>query len=320
MVDNKKIYFILRIMHKKRINSFFNLPFMDLLYKAHSIHRRNFDHNAMQMSTLLSLKTGGCSEDCAYCAQSRHYQADIKAHKLISLKDVMAQAKLAKTKGATRFCMAASGAFPNGKEFPKIITMIKAVKELKLETCVTLGLLNDEQVAQLKIAGLDFYNHNLDSSPEFYPKIIKAHTYQQRLDTLKRIADAGIKICCGGIIGMGESREDRINLLARLADLPKHPESIPINRLVPIKGTPLENVSPLDDLEYIRTIAVVRIVFPKSYIRLAAGRTTMSDVMQLICFFSGANSIFYGDKLLTTPNFELNKDLNLLKKLGMKCV
>jgi biotin synthase len=270
------------------------------------------------MSTLLSLKTGGCSEDCAYCAQSRHYQTDIKVHKLLSLKDVIRQARLAKTKGATRFCMATSGGVPNENEFPKIIEMIKAVKALKLETCVTLGILNNEQVGQLTIAGLDFYNHNLDSSPEFYAKIIKTHTYQQRIDTLKLIADAGIKICCGGIIGMGESREDRVNLLAQLATLPKHPESIPINRLVPIKGTPLENVSPLDDLEYIRTVAVARIIFSKSYIRLAAGRTTMSDVMQLLCFFAGANSIFYGDKLLTTPNFKINKDLDLLKKLGMK--
>ena len=320
MVDNIKIYFILEPMDKERINLLFKLPFMDLLYKAHNIHRQYFDPNAIQMSTLLSLKTGGCSEDCAYCGQSRHYQTDIKAHGLLSLKEVITQAKVAKDKGAMRFCMASSGAVPNEKEFPKIIEMIKAVKALKLETCVTLGILNEEQVRQLKIAGLDFYNHNLDSSPEFYPKIIKAHTYQERIATLKLIADAGIKICCGGIIGMGESRQDRVNLLAQLANLPKHPESVPINRLVPIKGTPLENVSPLDNLEYIRTVAVTRVVLPKSYIRLAAGRTTMSDVMQACCFFAGANSIFYGDKLLTTPNFTIDKDLDLLQRLGMKCV
>lgn len=301
-----------------KITALYDLPFMDLLYQAHCIHRQNFDPNVVQTSALLSIKTGNCSEDCAYCAQSRHYQTKIDSHNLMPLPEVMAKAKIAKQHGATRFCMSTAWSKPAEKEFVKIIEIIKKIKTLGLETCVTLGKLNDEQIEQLEAAGLDYYNHNLDSSPEFYSKIVTTHTYQDRLETLHRIAKANIKICCGGIIGMGESRKDRIAMLAQLANLPKHPESVPINRLVPIKGTPLENAPALDDFEFIRTVAVARIMLPKSYIRLAAGRATMNDVMQACCFFAGANSIFYGDKLLTTANPEIAKDIDLFRRLGIQ--
>ncbi len=303
---------------KIAIGELFQLPFLELIYQARTIHRQNFTQDEMELCTLANIKTGACPEDCAYCTQSGHYKTDLKREKLIDIDSVIAQAKIAKENGSERFCMGAAWRNPPAKDFPRVLEMIKTVKAMGLETCATLGMLTAAEALALKDAGLDFYNHNLDTSPEYYEKIITTHHYNDRLTTLNHVSQAGINICCGGIIGMGESREDRVGLLAQLAHLPTPPTSVPINRLVPMKGTPLENVSRIDHFEFVRTIAVTRIILPRAMIRLAAGRVDMSDETQTLCFFAGANSIFYCDKLLTSANPEAQKDQQLLKSLGIK--
>jgi biotin synthase len=300
------------------ISQLYALPFIDLLLQAQTIHRKNFTANEVQLCTLLSIKTGACPEDCAYCTQSGHYKTELKKEKLLTVAAVISKATLAKKNGATRFCMGAAWRNPPKKDFPQVLAMIKAVKELGLETCTTLGMLDDEQVSQLKAAGLDYYNHNLDTSADHYQKIITTHTYQDRLDTLNRVRQADINVCCGGIMGLGENQDDRIALLVQLANLEKPPESVPINRLVVMKGTPLEQMTPVDNIDFIRTIAVARIVMPTSYVRLSAGRENMSAEMQALCFLAGANSIHTGDKLLTISNPSLEQDQQLLTKLGLK--
>ncbi|MBE8215394.1 MAG: biotin synthase BioB [Endozoicomonadaceae bacterium] len=299
------------------IDHFFELPFNDLLFKAHLIHRTHFDPTSIQISTLLSIKTGACPEDCKYCPQSGHYNTTLKKEKLIDIQVVLEKAKQAKKSGATRFCMGAAWKHPSTKDFPAVLNMVASVKALGLETCVTLGTLTANQTEALKSAGLDYYNHNLDSSPEFYQSIITTRTYQERLDTLSHVRNKGIKVCSGGIIGMGEQQQDRAGLLMQLANLPTHPESVPINLLIRVKGTPMENVADFDPFEFIRTIAVARLLMPKSFIRLSAGRCNMNDQTQALSFFAGANSIFYGETLLTTPNPEQNEDLKLFKRLGL---
>jgi len=293
-------------------------PFCDLLYKAREVHQEHFNPRKVQLSTLISVKTGTCPEDCSYCPQSGHYKTGVERQTMMDLDDVVEKAKQAKANGATRFCMGAAWRSPPKRDFPKVLAMVVAIKNLGLETCVTAGTLDDEQAEALKEAGLDYYNHNLDTSPEFYKTIITTHTYQDRLATLGRVMQAGIKTCCGGIIGMGETREDRIQFLMQLANLPKHPESVPINRLIPIKGTPLESTPPIDNFEFIRTIAIARIIMPTSVVRLSAGRENMSEEMQTLCFLAGANSIFFGERLLTAGNPECDADLALLSKLGME--
>lgn len=299
------------------VNALYALPFLDLIYQAHIVHRQHFAANTVQFSTLLNIKTGRCPEDCAYCPQSAHYNTDLKYEKLMNVDFIVEKAKEAKHNGSTRFCMGAAWRSPPKKEFADVLKIIRAVKNLGLETCVTLGMLSREHTQQLKDAGLDFYNHNLDTSPEYYQEIISTRTYEDRLQTLSYVQEAGLKTCCGGIIGMGETREDRIGLLLQLVSLPSPPESVPINRLMPIKGTPLENADNIDNLEFIRTIAIARIMMPRSFVRLSAGRHTMSDEMHALCFMAGANSIFAGEKLLTTPNPLLDKDKVLFKKLGI---
>ncbi len=300
------------------IQALYELPFNDLLFKAQTVHRANFDSNKVQTSTLMSIKTGACPEDCAYCPQSGHYNTGLSKEQLVALEEVVKSAKNAKRTGATRFCMGAAWRSPRGKDFPVVLEMIKAVKALELETCVTLGMLNPEQTAQLKEAGLDYYNHNLDTSAEYYDQIITTRTYDDRLQTLALVRDAGINVCAGGILGMGETLRDRLSLIKELANLPEHPQSVPINQLIAVKGTPLENSESLDTFEFIRMIAVARIVMPASYVRLSAGRENMSDEMQAMCFFAGANSIFYGEKLLTTENPDMNHDLELFARLGIE--
>lgn len=295
----------------------FALPFNDLLFTAQTVHRKYWNANAVQASTLLSIKTGGCAEDCSYCPQSAKYDTGLKAGKLMAVEDVVAAAKNAKAAGASRFCMGAAWREPKERDMAAVTEMVREVKALGLETCMTLGMLNDKQAGELKDAGLDYYNHNLDTSPEYYGNIITTRTYQERLDTLERVANAGMKTCCGGIVGMGESIEDRAKMLLVLNQLPKHPESVPINMLVQVEGTPLKGVEAVDIFDFIRTIAVARILLPRSYVRLSAGRETMSDEAQALCFLAGANSIFYGDKLLTTGNPESDKDRNLLNRLGL---
>lgn len=299
------------------IQGFFDLPFNDLLFLAHSVHRQNFDPNAVQVSTLLSIKTGGCSEDCGYCSQSARSKTGLERERLLAVEEVIEQARLAKGKGAGRFCMGAAWRSPKEKDFGQVLEMVRGVSELGMETCMTLGMLTDEQVRQLKAEGLDYYNHNLDTSPEYYEDVITTRTYQDRLDTLERVRAAGMNVCCGGIVGMGESRTDRASLLQQLANLPKHPESVPINMLVRIEGTPLADVDDLDPLEFVRTIAVARIIMPGSMVRLSAGRTGMHDEQQALCFFAGANAIFYGDRLLTTDNPEADHDRKLFDRLGL---
>lgn len=303
--------------NSEKVAKLFELPLMDLLFKAQTIHRQYFAPNEVQLATLLSIKTGKCPEDCSYCPQSAHYDTGLDKESLLDVAGVIEDAKQAKASGSTRFCMGAAWRSPPKKDFPKVIEMIKAVKDLGLETCVTLGMLDKDQAQQLNEAGLDYYNHNLDTSPEFYKKIITTRTYEDRLVTLENVRQAGINVCCGGIVGMGETRQDRIEFLLQLANLSEAPESVPINRLMAIKGTPLENTEQLDNLEFIRMIAVARIMFPTSYVRLSAGRDTMSEEMHALCFMAGANSMFSGDKLLTAPNPETNKDNQLLHKLGM---
>lgn len=301
------------------VGTLFEQPFNDLLFAAHSAHRANFDPNAVQVSTLLSIKTGSCSEDCGYCSQSAHHkEVKLEQEKLLDVDTVIAEAAAAKANGASRFCMGAAWRNPNKRDFPRVVEMVRVVRELGLETCMTLGMLDNEQSKALADAGLDYYNHNLDTSPEYYEQVISTRSYQDRLDTLERVRDAGINVCSGGIVGMGESRADRIGLLAQLANLPRHPESVPINMLVAVPGTPLQDVPRLEPLEFVRTIAVARILMPKSYVRLSAGRTEMNDETQALCFFAGANSIFYGDKLLTTPNPESNSDMQLFGRLGLR--
>ncbi|HYQ91123.1 MAG TPA: biotin synthase BioB, partial [Candidatus Competibacteraceae bacterium] len=293
-------------------------PFNDLLFQSHSVHRANFDPNAVQLSTLLSIKTGACPEDCAYCPQSVRYDTNLERERLLPLEEVLAAARRARSNGATRFCMGAAWRSPKDRDLDQVVEMVKGVKAVGLETCLTLGMLTDRQARRLKEAGLDYYNHNLDTSPEFYGNIITTRTYQDRLDTLEHVRAAGINVCCGGIVGMGEDRCDRAGLLVALANLPKHPESVPINMLVQVEGTPLYGIDRLDGLEFVRTVAVARIMLPQSYIRLSAGRTAMSDELQAWCFFAGANSIFYGEKLLTTGNPEADHDRELFQKLGLR--
>ncbi|MGX5173105.1 biotin synthase BioB [Aliikangiella sp. IMCC44653] len=299
------------------IQALYAKPLNDLLFQAQTVHRQYFDPNQVQASTLMSIKTGACPEDCAYCPQSGHYNTGLSKEQLVAIDEVIKSAKNAKRSGATRFCMGAAWRSPRGKDFPVVLEMIKQVKALELETCVTLGMLNKEQAAQLKDAGLDYYNHNLDTSAEYYSEIITTRTYQDRLNTLAEVRDAGINVCAGGILGMGETLRDRLSLIKELANLPEHPQSVPINQLIAVKGTPLQDVKELDPFEFIRMIAVARIVMPKSYVRLSAGRENMSDEMQAMCFFAGANSIFYGDKLLTTENPDMNHDLALFERLGI---
>jgi biotin synthase len=300
------------------IAALFELPFNDLLFRAHTVHREHFDPNAVQLSTLLSVKTGGCSEDCGYCSQSVRHPTGVGSQALMPLDEVVEAARAAKERGATRFCMGAAWRGPKDKDLAPVLEMIRAVKALGLETCATLGLLRDGQAEQLARAGLDYYNHNLDTSPEHYAKVITTHSYEDRLATLHRARRAGIKLCCGGIMGMGESRADRVHFIAALAALDPPPESVPINLLVHIPGTPLADVPALDPLEFVRTIAVARIVLPKSYVRLSAGRAQMPDHLQALCFFAGANSIFYGERLLTTPNPRADTDRALFEKLGIR--
>ncbi len=297
--------------------SLFELPFNDLMFQAHTVHRANFDPNQVQVSTLLSIKTGACPEDCKYCPQSAHYDTGLEKQRLLEVEAVLAKAKQAKAAGSTRFCMGAAWKHPTERDMPYVLEMVKGVKEMGLETCMTLGMLQDNQAQELAEAGLDYYNHNLDTSPEFYDKIITTRTYQDRLDTLGHVRDAGMKICSGGILGMGETANDRVGLLCQLANLPQQPESVPINMLVKVEGTPLENVEDLDPLEFVRNIAIARIMMPMSHVRLSAGREQMSDELQAMAFFAGANSIFYGECLLTTPNPETNRDLLLFKRLGI---
>ena len=300
-----------------QVMALFALPFNDLVFKAQQTHRQHWDANSVQASTLLSIKTGGCSEDCSYCPQSAKYDTGLKASKLMPVEEVLAAAQRAKAAGASRFCMGAAWREPKERDMPAVKDMIRGVKALGLETCMTLGMLTDKQADDLSEAGLDYYNHNLDTSPEFYGNIITTRTYQERLDTLERVANSGMKTCCGGIVGMGEKIEDRAKMLLVLNQLPKHPESVPINMLVQVEGTPLKGVEQVDIFDFIRTIAVARILLPKSYVRLSAGREQMSDETQALCFLAGANSIFYGEKLLTTSNPGKDKDLELLARLGM---
>ncbi len=296
----------------------FELPFNDLMFRAQQVHREHFDANAVQLSTLLSIKTGGCEEDCGYCSQSSHHETGLKAEKLMDVDAVLDAARAAKANGASRFCMGAAWRNPKGRHMPALTEMVRGVKELGLETCMTLGMLEDEQAQQLATAGLDYYNHNLDTSPEFYGQVISTRTYQDRLDTLDRVRDAGINVCCGGIIGMGESRRERAGLISQLANLNPYPESVPINNLVAIEGTPLEGTAPLDPFEFVRTIAVARITMPKAVVRLSAGREQFDDAMQAICFLAGANSMFYGDQLLTTSNPQTQRDRALFERLGIR--
>jgi len=300
------------------ITALFAMPFNDLLFKAHSIYRQYFNPNEVQVSTLLSIKTGGCAEDCKYCPQSASYDTGLKADKLMQPEAILEEARKAKAAGASRFCMGAAWRELKDRDLPKIEETIRLVKAEGMETCMTLGMLKQDQAHRLQQAGLDYYNHNLDTSPEYYGQIITTRTYEERLETLAAVREAGMKTCCGGIVGMGENRTDRAGLLQQLANLPEHPESVPINLLVQVEGTPLSKVEPLDPLEFVRSIAVARIMMPKSMVRLSAGREEMSDEMQALCFFAGANSIFYGEKLLTTGNPEAMKDRQLFTRLGLE--
>lgn len=305
--------------HHEEIDALYSLPFMDLLFKAQTVHRSHFDPNTIQTSTLISIKTGACPEDCAYCPQSARYKTAINIEKLLPLEKVVDFAKKAKENGATRFCMGAAWRQPKTKQLDAVKEMIAEVKKLGLQTCVTLGMLTLEQAEALKEVGLDYYNHNLDTSPEFYPSIISTRTYQDRLDTLANVRQAGIKVCCGGIIGMGETREHRIGLLLQLANQLPHPQSVPINLLAKVKGTPLEDVPDFDKIEFIRTIAVARVIMPTSYVRLSAGRQTMNLEMHALCFFAGANSIHFGEeKLFITSNPSVKEDVDKLAALDMK--
>ena len=303
---------------RDEVLALFALPFTELLYRAASVHRSHFDPAQIQVSTLLSIKTGGCPEDCGYCPQAARYHTGVDATKLMSTQAVLEQARQAKAAGASRFCMGAAWRSPKDRDIPKVAQMVREVKALGLETCATLGMLTGAQADALKAAGLDYYNHNLDTAPEFYGEIIHTREYQDRLDTLAHVRDAGMKTCCGGIVGMGESREQRAGLLHALATLPAHPDSVPINRLVQVEGTPLAGTAQLDPFEFVRTVAAARILMPRSMVRLSAGRETMSDELQALCFLAGANSIFHGDRLLTTGNPEIERDQALFARLGLR--
>ena len=300
------------------VRALFDQPVLDLIFRAQQVHREFFEPNTVQASSLLSIKTGACPEDCKYCPQSGHYNTELEKEKLMELERVLEEAREVAASGATRFCMGAAWKNPPEKDFPMILAMVKGVKDLGLETCMTLGMLSSEQSQKLAEAGLDYYNHNLDTSPEFYKSIITTRTYDDRLDTLSHVRDAGMKVCAGGIVGMGEQINDRAGLLMQLANLPAHPESVPINMLVKVEGTPLANVEDTDPIEFVRCIAIARLMMPASYVRLSAGRETMSDEIQALAFMAGANSIFYGDKLLTTANPGENRDTALLKRLGIR--
>ena len=299
------------------VEQMFDMPFMDLVFKAQTIHRANFPLNQVQVSTLLSIKTGACPEDCKYCPQSARYDTGLESEALLEIEKVIKAAKEAKSAGSTRFCMGAAWKNPKARDMPFLVDMIKEVKSLGLESCMTLGMLDEKQAEQLSQAGLDYYNHNLDTSPEYYEKIITTRTYQDRLDTLENVRTAGMKVCSGGIVGLGEAGKDRSGLLVQLANMPKQPESVPINKLVKVKGTPLDSVEDLDEFTFIKTIAIARILMPRSHVRLSAGREDMSEQTQALCFMAGANSIFYGCKLLTTTNPDENTDMKLFKKLGI---
>ncbi len=301
----------------EEIASLYELPFVELMHRAQTAHRENFNPNEVQISTLLTIKTGRCPEDCSYCPQSAHYNTGLEKEPLMDIDDILTKAKIAKDNGATRFCMGAAWRSPPKAAMPELIKVVKAVNDMGLETCVTAGMLSDEQVDELEDAGLDYYNHNLDTSPEHYKKIATTRTYQDRLDTVERIRKSKIKTCCGGIIGMGETQEDRIAFLHQLATLPEHPRSVPINQLIPIPGTPLEDEKKVDPIEFVRIIAVARIIMPKSFVRLSAGRDAMSKEMQALCFLAGANSIHYGEKLLTTQNVSMEEDQAMFKSLGI---
>jgi len=303
---------------REEVRALFALPFTELVFEAARVHRLHFDPAEVQISTLLSIKTGGCPEDCAYCPQSAKYDTGVKAEKLMALDAVLAEARAAKAAGASRFCMGAAWRSPKDRDVENVCKMVEGVRALGLETCATLGMLSADQAQRLKRSGLDYYNHNLDTSPEFYGDIITTRTYQDRLDTLDHVRSAGINVCCGGIVGMGEGAEDRIGMIATLASLPVHPESVPINMLVQVEGTPLAGENKLDAFDFVRTIAAARICMPKSVVRLSAGREDMTEETQALCFLAGANSIFYGPKLLTTPNPERDRDMRLLEKLGMR--
>jgi biotin synthase len=302
----------------EEIEALFALPFGDLMFRAQEIHRANHPANAVQMSTLLSIKTGACPEDCAYCPQSVRYDTGLERETLVPLAEVRERAQAAKDAGATRFCMGAAWRSPKKKDVEAVAAMIREVRALGMETCATLGMLNAEQAHALKDAGLDYYNHNVDTSPEFYGEIITTRTYQDRLDTLAAVRGAGLNVCCGGIIGMGETTRDRASMLATLANLPQHPESVPINQLVRVPGTPLAGAAPVDPFDFVRTIAAARITMPKAFVRLSAGREAMADELQALCFLAGANSIFYGEKLLTTGNPDVARDRALLQRLGIE--
>jgi biotin synthase len=302
---------------REEVRRLFELPLPELMFRAQSVHREYFDPAAVQISTLLSIKTGGCPEDCAYCPQSARYETGVRADRLMPLDAVLAEASAARQAGASRFCMGAAWRSPKERDLEHVCAMVEGVKALGLETCATLGMLTAAQARKLKEAGLDYYNHNLDSSPEFYGEIITTRTYDDRLETLEHVRTAGIHVCCGGIVGMGETREDRVGMIAMLASLPTHPESVPINMLVRVAGTPLADTPSLDPIEFVRTVAVARITMPRSMVRLSAGREAMSEETQALCFLAGANSIFYGPKLLTTPNPEHGRDRTLMDRLGM---
>ncbi|MES2877969.1 MAG: biotin synthase BioB [Pseudomonadota bacterium] len=300
------------------IAALYELPFMDLLYQAQQVHREHFDVNEVQLSSLLSIKTGGCSEDCGYCSQSAKSESDVKASKLMPLAEVVKAAQAAKDQGATRFCMGAAWRSPKERDMEHVTDMVREVSALGMETCMTLGMLEADQAQALKAAGLDYYNHNLDTAPEYYDSIVSTRTYQDRLDTLSHVRAAGINVCSGGIVGMGEARVERAGLIAQLANLTPYPESVPINNLVPVAGTPLANTAPLDPFEFVRTIAIARITMPLTMVRLSAGREQMDEALQALCFLAGANSIFYGDRLLTTGNPQADQDRALFVRLGMK--
>ena len=302
------------------VQALFELPFFDLVHRAQMVHRDNFDPNAVQRSTLLSIKTGGCSEDCGYCSQSARYDTGLERERLMPIDEVLDNARAAKAKGASRFCMGAAWRGPKDKDLEPVLDMVREVKKLGLQTCVTLGMLKEGQAERLAEAGLDYYNHNLDTAPEFYGQVITTHTMQDRLDTLGEVRAAGINVCSGGIVGMGESRAQRAALIAQLANLPTPPESVPINNLVQIPGTPMAGAGALDPFEFVRTIAAARITMPKSYVRLSAGREQMSDELQALCFMAGANSMFYGERLLTTDNPDADRDDRLFARLGLRAI
>ena len=299
------------------LQNLYDLPFFELISKANAVHLENFGNHDVQISTLCSIKTGGCPENCSYCPQSAHYQTGLEKQKLMLIEDVLSAAKMAKDAGATRFCMGAAWRGPSDSQIEIVSEMVAKVKEMGLETCVTLGLLKDGQAEKLKEAGLDYYNHNIDTSEEFYDKIITTRKFQDRIDTLQKVSDAGINVCCGGILGMGEGKLDRLDMLATLANFSPQPQSVPINKLIAIPGTPLEKAEKIDSFDFVKIIAIARIIMPKSFIRLAAGRSDSSDEFQALCFFAGVNSIFYGEKLLTAENPDINHDDELLSKLGL---